>query len=48
MQYTKPELTPIGAAVDVVSSGRKKNNTCNDADGSGNHNGSCPAYEADE
>ena len=48
MQYTKPELTLVGPAVSVVSSGRQKTNGCKDADGSGHKNATCAAYEADE
>jgi len=48
MRYTKPELTVVGTAIKEICSGRQKNNGCTDANGSGQKNASCSAYEADE
>lgn len=48
MRYTKPEITVANTAMDAISSGRQKINGCADANGSGQKNATCAAYEADE
>jgi hypothetical protein len=47
MNYSKPQITKLGRTTDLVQSSGSKNQCALDQ-GTGAHNETCSAYEADE